>query len=229
MLPDRPSPPLVGIVVLNFHQPAATLACISSLLAREPATTRVLWVENDADRSWATTSEALKEAAFSWVELDPSSLELPPAGVVGVLRNADNLGYGAGNNTGLRRLHGAGVPYAWILNNDTELLEGSSADLVAAAQAHPERGSWGTAILEDAAVYTGGALSRKDFASRPVSGAEALDTDPDSYVSGCSLFLPLVWAAEAGFIPEDYFLYYEDAAFGLELRRRGIPPAPCPR
>ncbi|HZU53959.1 MAG TPA: glycosyltransferase family 2 protein [Holophagaceae bacterium] len=228
MLPDLPSPPLVGIVVLNFHQPTATIVCISSLLAREPATTRILWVENDAGRSWAATSEALQSAPFPWQELDPSNLELPAAGVVGVLRNAGNLGYGAGNNTGLRRLHRAGIPYAWVLNNDTELIEGSSADLVAAAQALPDAGSWGTTILEGAAAYTGGALSRKDFASRPVAGAETLEADPDSYVSGCSLFLPLALAAEAGFIPEDYFLYYEDAAFGLELRRRGHPPGAVP-
>lgn len=225
MTPPDPTAPLVGLVVLNYHQPAATVACIKSLLAREPATSRVLWVENDAGRSRGAALSALAEAPFPWIELAAGSRDLAPSGTVGVLFNAENLGYGAGNNAGLRLLHGAGVPFAWILNNDTELLEGSSVELVAAAEARPEIGAWGTTILESGGRFSGGLLSPKDFASRPIHGHAALEASPRTYASGCSLFLRLSHAAEAGFIPEDYFLYYEDAAFGFELRRRGHPPS----
>ena len=38
----------VGICVLNYHHPAETLDCVRSLLAKEPATTRILWLENEA-------------------------------------------------------------------------------------------------------------------------------------------------------------------------------------
>ena len=221
-------PPRVGVVVLNYHQPATTIACIRSLLAREPQTTRILWVENDAARSRKAALVALASAPFPWIELDAAGTRLPEAGTVGVIFNPENLGYGAGNNTGLRLLHRAGVPYAWVLNNDTELLEGSSADLLASAEARPDIGAWGAAIQEDGEAFSGGILSR-EFASRPVLGAKALEESERSYASGCSLFVPLRWAAEAGFIPEDFFLYYEDAAFGFELRRRGHPPSATDR
>jgi GT2 family glycosyltransferase len=222
--PD-PTQPLVGVVVLNYHQPEATLACIRSLLDREPASSRILWVENDADRTEEALTGALARAPFPWVALDPEGRTLPPPGTVGVLRNPGNLGYGAGNNSGLRWLHRAGVPYAWILNNDTELLAGSSRDLLAAAQARPLVGAWGTLIQERDGEFSGGHLNRKDFASTPISGAAALEASPLTYTSGCSLFIALDHAAAVDFIPEDYFLYYEDAAFNFELRRRGWLPS----
>lgn len=227
-VPD-PTQPLVGLVVLNYHQPEATLACIRSFLEREPASSRILWVENDAVRSAQSLEAALAAAPFPWVALDPATPTLPPSGTVGVLRNPGNLGYGAGNNTGLRFLHQAGVPFAWILNNDTELLEGSSEALVAAARARPEVGAWGTTIREADGDFSGGRLSRKDFASTPILGAAALESDPLTYTSGCSLFLALEHAARVGFIPEDYFLYYEDAAFNFELRRRNLLPSAVER
>ncbi|HEX9080924.1 MAG TPA: hypothetical protein VF768_01535 [Holophagaceae bacterium] len=225
MTPLDPARPRVGILVLNYHQPEVTTACIRRLMAREPDSSRILWIENDAARTRESCSRALRESGLPWVELAPDATALPPAGTVGVLFNPGNLGYAAGNNVGLRLLHRLGVPYAWVLNNDTELVEGTSERLVDAAGARPGIGAWGLTIEEGDHRFSGGILSREGFASRPILGAGLLESDPMAYVSGCALFLPLAWAAEAGFIPEDYFLYYEDIAFGLELRRHGHPPS----
>jgi GT2 family glycosyltransferase len=60
----------------------------------------------------------------------------------------------------------------------------------------------------------------RDFAIRHARSPEALQ-DPLAFVSGCSLFMPLAIAAEAGFLTEDYFLYYEDPDFSLRLKRLG--------
>jgi GT2 family glycosyltransferase len=51
---------------------------------------------------------------------------------------------------------------------------------------------------------------------------DRLETDPNAFVSGCSLFFRTALAEELGFLPEDYFLYYEDPAFSLLLKRRGL-------
>jgi len=215
----------VGVLVLNYHQPEVTAACIRRLLEREPDSSRILWIENDAARSRESCLRVLQEAGLPWLELTQESSELPLSGTIGVVFNQENLGYAAGNNVGLRLLHRLEVPYAWILNNDTELLEGTSERLVEASLARPGIGAWGMTILEGDRCFSGGAISRKGFASKPVLGADPLESDPMAYVSGCAMFLPLAWTAEVGFIPEDYFLYYEDSAFGLELRRHGHPPS----
>ncbi|MBS1767806.1 MAG: glycosyltransferase family 2 protein [Acidobacteria bacterium] len=214
--------PLVGVCVLNYHQAEATLDCIASLLAKEPPTTRILWIENDAEASKETLERALASAPFAWIDLSPGNA-LPEAGVVGVLRNAENLGYAGGNNAGLKLLHANGVPYAWVINNDTKLMQGSSADLVAAAQSRPEVGAWGTAIVTDMfAPYFGGVIRLNDYKPRRCEEVDELERDPMAFVSGCSLFLRTETAARTGFIPEDYFLYYEDPAFSFEVRKLGL-------
>jgi len=225
MTPIDSTRPRVGILVLNYRQPEVTAACVHRLLEREPDSSRILWIENDAARSRESCQRILQETGLPWMELTPDSSALPPAGTIGVLFNPGNLGYAAGNNVGLRLLHRLRVPYAWVLNNDTELLEGTSERLVEAAEARPGIGAWGVTIQEGDRHFSGGILSREGFASTPILGATPLESDPMAYVSGCAMFLPLPWTARVGFIPEDYFLYYEDIAFSLELRRQGHPPS----
>ncbi|HJW08689.1 MAG TPA: glycosyltransferase family 2 protein [Holophagaceae bacterium] len=219
----------MGILVLNYGQPEATFACIAGLLARESGTSRILWIENPAGRPEPSLDASLAKAPFPFVRLDPGAGELPPPGTVGLMVNRENLGYGAGNNVGLRLLHRAGVPFAWILNNDTTLLEGDSGALLAQAAAEPRVAAWSTGVRQsDGPVQVCQALSPVDFSSAPQEAVGDLDGDRMRYLSGCSLFCRVDAAAEAGFIPEDYFLYYEDAAFCLELRAKGHGLGHCP-
>jgi GT2 family glycosyltransferase len=213
----------VGIVVLDYHQPEATLACVRSLLAAEGPETRILWIENDADTALAAARQTLAGSGLAWVLLDPGRDPLPPAGTIGLIPVARNLGYGGGNNVGLRYLHGQGVPYAWVLNNDSLLEAGCSRLLVAAAQGRPEVGLWGTAIRTGPDhCHCGGRIQTRDFAAAMVAEPADLDGEPLAFVSGCSMFLATATAQAAGWIPEDFFLYYEDLAFNWEVRRLGL-------
>jgi GT2 family glycosyltransferase len=208
--------------VLNYHHPGETLACVGGLLEREPDTTRILWIENDAALTWNETKEMLDSSGLPYQVLDPAAFSLPPGGMVGVILNAENLGFAGGNNVGLRWLHQLSVPYAWVLNNDTLVLHGNSEALVKAAEDRPEVGAWGTPILTThAPCYFGGIVSERDFSIKFAQTPQCLETDPMSFVSGCSLFIRTSVAAEVGFIPEHYFLYYEDPSFGCELRKAG--------
>ena len=223
------SSPKVGICILNYHHPDVTAKCIESLLRKEPPSTRILWIENDA----AVTMEALRaelaKAPFPWEMLDGSETELPPSGTVGVILSPENLGYAGGNNLGLKLFHRMSLPYAWVLNNDTELMSGSSEDLAAAAEARPEVGAWGALIhahhrfptYEAVVAYFGGVVSQRDFRIVLAQSVTALEQEPFAYVSGCSLFTRMSIFAEVGFLPDDYFLYYEDPAFTYELKKRG--------
>jgi len=215
------APPVTGILVLDYHQPEATARCVASLLAREPATSRIVWLENDAARTREALMACLAAAAFPWVEVRPDLDPVPPPGTVAVILIPENLGYAGGNNVGLRFLQRHGIPYGWVLNNDTLLAAGSSRDLVAASLARPRVGAWGTVILPDRGPhYFGGIVDTRDFSIRLAPTPESLD-DPLAFVSGCSLFTPVAIAAEAGFLPEDFFLYREDCSFSFLLRRAG--------
>ena len=219
LTPD--SAPRVGLVLLDFHRPEQTLSVLTSLLEREAEGSRLFWVVNEAPTGIPQIRQLLETRRIPWMLLDPvQDVALPPAGTVGLILNDRNLGYGAGNNVALRYLHGHGVPFAWVLNNDVEVIEGSSAALVQAAQAQPEVGAWGTAIQSEGRPILGYRFSTRTFAAVP-SPAFVDPGDPTAFLSGCSLFLRLEAAAEVGFLPEFYFLYYEDLAFSLRLKQQG--------
>jgi GT2 family glycosyltransferase len=225
----------VGIVVLNYHHPVETLDCVRRLIAQEPSTSRVLWVENDAESTQEQVLELLQNSGLPFQPIIPTSPSLPPAGTLGIIFNPENLGYAGGNNVGLRLLHRLSIPYAWVLNNDTQLLEGNSEALVQAASARPEVGLWGTTILAEhhnpttrTVAYMGGHLELKDFSISLIDRPEILENDPLAYVSGCSLFAATQLLASLDYIPHDYFLYYEDPALTFEARKRGYKVSGVP-
>jgi GT2 family glycosyltransferase len=213
----------VGILVLNYRQPTVTLACVRRLLEREGPGTRILWLENGARETLREVREVLATSGLTWEELDPEGVRLPDPGTIGLVPIPENLGYAGGNNVGARLCQRLGVPYLWVLNNDTLLERGSSADLVALAERRPEVGAWGTWIRSrEGKLYSGGRIRFRDFSIGFVHEPEVMEADPLAFVSGCSLFFATEVGASVGFLPEHYFLYYEDPAFTLELRKKGL-------
>jgi GT2 family glycosyltransferase len=226
----------VGIVVLNFHQPLETLACVRRLISEEPTTSRIIWVENDARVTGKKALEIITESGLPFRVIDLALPSLPHAGTLGVIFNDENLGYAEGNNVALRLLRQKSVPFAWILNNDTYLLEGNSEALVQAALARPEVGLWGTTILVEhhlptshTVAHLGGHLELKDFSVSLIEQPDQLEDDPQAYISGCSLFAATGVLETLDYIPQDYFLYYEDTALAFEARKLGFKISGVPK
>lgn len=213
----------VGILILNYHHPEDTVACVRRLLEVEGTDSLILWLENDADHSPHDAKAALAASGLPWLNLDPDQDPLPSPGTIGFISIPENLGYAGGNNVGLRYLHRHGIPYAWVMNNDTLLQKGSSRELLEAARTRPEVGIWGMRILTDfLPMYNGAVIDMKDFSVKHNGDPEVLEKDPLSYVSGCGMFFKTELGIEVGGIPEDYFLYYEDPSFTFEIRQRGL-------
>jgi len=214
--------PAVGILVLNYRQPEATLDCVRRLLEVEGEEACILWLENGASDTLDQVRGLLEGSGCPWTLLDPDGQELPPPGVIGFVPIASNLGYAAGNNVGIRLLHRCGVPYGWILNNDTTLTRGSSRDLVKAALARPEVALWGMWVGDTALPsYLGLRMQERDFAAARLMDKTQVESDPMSFINGCAMFFRNEDALSVGCIPESYFMYYEDPAFTWEFRKLG--------
>ncbi|MBW4436598.1 MAG: glycosyltransferase [Pleurocapsa minor GSE-CHR-MK-17-07R] len=127
----------LGVVILNWNTRDLLRKCLHTVFASQGDTTmRVVVVDNASTDG----SADMVRAEFPQAEL---------------IVNADNVGYPAGNNVGLRHLgyHEAGrvdadAPrYALLLNPDTEVPPDALAAMTAYMDAHPRVGVAGPKIL----------------------------------------------------------------------------------
>lgn len=118
---ERPVPPLVVVVVLNWNKWQLTLDCLQSLGRLTYANFRIFLIDN------GSTDDSL--AHFQ---------DLPRQ--VTLFANADNLGYTGGNNMAMRRALAEGADYVWLVNNDAAATPDSLSLLVAAAERDPALG-----------------------------------------------------------------------------------------
>lgn len=204
--------PRVTVVVLDWNGASDTVRCVRSLAAvADEADVSVLVVDNG---SATPTAGALAQAG----------LDVP------VLRLEENLGYAGGNNAGLREALARGADFAWVLNNDAEVVVGSLAALLDAAARNPRaaalaprvvRGddpkriwvAWGEVTWRQSLV----GLVGEDAADGP-----AWDVERDApWLPGCALLLRASALAEVGLFDEDFFAYHEDVDWAARAQAKG--------
>src|SRR6185436_11716808 len=95
----------IAIIVLNWNGRDLTLDCLRSLAAVTTPHVRIIVVDN---ASTDGSSDAVRQRYGSRVTL---------------VENAQNLGFAAGNNAGIRRALDDGADYILLLNNDTVVAE----------------------------------------------------------------------------------------------------------
>ena len=127
----------------------------------------------------------------------------------------------------------------WLLNNDTEPAPDSLEKLCARLGRSPESGLAGSTLVyvhdRQTVQCAGGAfLSPWTGAAGFLHGGEELHdvlaADAArveaalSYVTGASLLIRRAVIESVGLLPESYFMYYEDADYGLLCGRAGFSP-----
>lgn len=120
--------PSVSVVVLTYNNWAYTRACLDSLLQRTdyPGTLEIVVTDNASSDE---TVERLKE----WAPREPR---------IKLVLNSANLGFSAGNNTGLAAATG---DYLTMLNNDTVVTRGWLLTMLRHFQSDPRLGLLGPA------------------------------------------------------------------------------------
>ena len=199
------SPPLVGIVVLNYNRAGDTLRCLEALMGLAHPHCHVIVVDNGSD--------------------DGSPRRLAQAGAgAELIASPVNLGFAGGNNLGIARALELGADYVWLLNNDARPLPGALGALLATAGADPTLGAVGSVVLEDdgsgrVQVWGGGRVS---FAW----GLPSHHTAPPArggldYLNAASLLLARPALEQVGWLDPGFFLFWEDTDLGFRLRRAG--------
>lgn len=202
------SGPAVSAIVLNYQGGSAVLEAVESLLAQDVSGLEVVVVDN---ASTDGSADAVERRFGDRVR---------------VLRNPRNLGYGAGNNVGIRATSGRHV---LLLNNDATAAPGLVRALLRAAEADPRVGMVAARVLSAAdpsVVDTTGHLLYPDGLNR---GRGRLERDDGRWAEEAEALFPSGAAGlyrrsmldEIGLFDETFFLYGDDAELGLRGRVAG--------
>ncbi|WP_185961316.1 glycosyltransferase [Telmatospirillum sp. J64-1] len=148
------------------------------------------------------------------------------------IKTHENLGYAGGNNVGIAFCLSQNFDYIWILNPDVEVTPRALAHLVDAAEKHFDASVFGAAIFygsDKRRIWSAGGKLSFNLgldAGHRYNGEQksALPTEPypADYLTGASLFCRTSVFRAGNFIPEEYFLYFEETHWCLQLHRSGI-------
>ena len=199
----------VAVVIVNWNDTAASVACLRSVAKAAPRA-RLLLVDNDsADDPTEAVREAVPEAT--------------------VLRLERNRGYAGACNAGAEVAFRGGSEHVLFLNNDTTLEERTIPALVEAAGRHR------AAILGPLIVYAARpdrVWSAGGFLAGPLLRNHHIGQDEPAtahqaerrveWTTGCALFVSREAYRRAGPLDERYFLYLEDTDWCLAAARRGV-------
>jgi GT2 family glycosyltransferase len=240
----------IGVILVTYNASGIIVECLESLLASRGADLRIIVVDNASCdgtpqlvRDWAAGRHPLPPATafrpFDAVPHGPVTLVEGPEDIcrlgqeeVGLIAAAENHGFGGGVNLGLKVLvANPDVDFFWVLNPDCMVPPNTAQKLEDCARAAGPFAAIGgrvyysdnpDLIQSDGGYvnhWTGICTPRNLGKLRSEVGNETGATL--DFISGSHMLVSRDFIAQAGYMPEDYFLYYEEVEWCL---RRGSLP-----
>lgn len=199
--------PLVSIIVLNWNGKDYLETCLFSLIKQIYPNLEIILVDN------ASTDGSVQYVKSRFPK-------------VTIIENDKNLGFGGGNNTGIRVSSGK---YIMILNNDTEVDSGCVAELVKVMDRDNKIGAGATKILsyyKRDTIDVAGLIIYPDGSAR---GRGRLESAKDNltkqeeifFGSDCAVLYRREMLDEIGLYDEDFFAHHDGTDLGMRAHWRG--------
>ena len=208
-----------ALIVLNWRNPAGTVACLAALKRLTAANVAVIVVDNGSG-----------DNSVPFIRQQHPDLML--------LETGANLGYAGGNNVGIRYALEHGADTVGILNNDAVVDPNFLQPLLAAQQLTPDGSITTPMICESEAPETiwalGATIDWQTATSYRLHAGEQRAAWKDraphevDFAVGTALLAPRQVWERAGLIDESFFLYYEETDWCVRARRLEIPSVAVP-
>ena len=205
--------PNIFLVILNYNNAEETIRCVDS-------TGNLNCGENDFHI--VVVDNGSTDDSFSVLHNTVASNTV-------LLSAGSNLGYAAGNNLGIRYAKEHGADFIVILNNDVILNRNSLDSCFDLLRKNNEIGIVCPAILNidnDTIQSTGANIDffkiktiLINYGQQYICSDEIIDCD---YVGGACMVFRADLPDKIGYIPEDYFLFWEEADWCAKARRQGL-------
>lgn len=201
----------VAVLLVNYNGINDTIECINSLLKSQTAANiRIVIVDNASKNDEAGTLE----------KLYPD---------VHIIKSKENLGFGGGNNLGIKYLMDQDIDYILMLNNDTIVAEDMIDKLISADNGrcvclpkmyyydYPET------------IWYGGGYINKATGNAKHFQMNCIDKNSkDETVMSCTfacftcVLIRKDIIKDVGLFDEDYFIYCDDTDYSLRLLENSI-------
>ena len=198
----------ISIITINYNGIKDTSELIDSIPFNEYSL-EVIVVDNASLHDEASTIEA----------------KYPQ---VKVIRSDINLGFAGGNNLGIKEAKGR---YLFLVNNDTYFLDFNIRALIARLESSPSVGvvcpkirfAWGEQHIQWAGYTPLTRITVRNSAigyNQPDCGQyDTAHSTP--YAHGAAMLVKREVIDKVGLMPEDYFLYYEELDWSMQITRAG--------
>lgn len=208
----------VGVVILNYNTSGDCQKCISYLKTQQGVACEIVVVDNcSAAEDVAQLTEICRQE-----------------GVV-LIKNAENRGYSAGNNIGLRYVVEQGLEFALIVNPDMELHQPDYLCRMVETMSAEERiVVLGTDIVNQDNVphnpmhhttYFEELFPPYEIISRRIRQRYAKSNPTKSgyckQLAGCCFLIRLSFVREINYFDENVFLYCEESILAKQVERLG--------
>ncbi len=219
----------VNIISINYNSAEDMLHCIASLQNASYPNYQLFIVDNQStDDSVKVIIEECKAKGISIIETTPNELQNGydslDTNAIYLIKNNENKGFAAGNNTGLKFLiQHRPDELVVLLNPDIEIEPDVIQDLVSLHNGR-EKLILGNLIHyyneRDKVMYYGG-FQVKKWIHGIKNITEKENSDHIDAITGAALFTEVKTFIELGLLPEEYFLYWEETDFCTLAKQKG--------
>lgn len=202
----------LSIVILNYNTSKLLRNCLNSVLAHTKGIKfEILAVDNASSDDSVKTLMQFKKSKHQELK---------------IIKNPENLGFAAGNNSGLKQAQG---DYVLLLNTDTILKENAFKRMVEFARKHPRAGVVGPRLLnQDSSDQPSAAPFFTLFKAllwlftgdRLLYSSPSKETQVD-WVMGSVFLIKKEMIKKIGLLDEKFFMYLEEQEYCFRIKKAG--------
>ena len=209
----------VTIIILNYNGWGDTIECLKSLKATivsEQYDVSLIVVDNNSQNESVEKLTEFMSASYGANFCCSTSYREAVNHKILLFCSAENLGFSAGNNIGIRIALMRNSDYVMLLNNDTVVDNVFLPPLVEMLESDNSLGMVGPKIVDyyHRDEYTlGGYFSKYKCSGYSYYNTNKADRKYLNYLSGCCWLIPTFALKKCGLMDEAYFLYVEDVDY----------------
>ncbi|MBI2621685.1 MAG: glycosyltransferase family 2 protein [Candidatus Levybacteria bacterium] len=202
----------VGVVIVTYNSEKYIRMCLKSIQSNSYPNFETLAVDNSSQDK---TAQVIKKGFKK----------------VGFIENKKNLGFSAANNIGIKYLLNKKCDYILLINPDTVSSPTLIEKLVNSFEINKKIAVAGCIITyakDRKKIWFGGGYfnnffcySRHKYMNKSLKNVEIKSGYVD-FITGACMMIDSKIFKKMGFLPEDYFLYFEDLFFCQKIKEKGF-------